>query len=270
MVTITSGYGPRTFTLNGKRITNTHKGIDVRSPRGAAVTALFSGTVIRTASGRPNGAPVGGTSNGRPALAATLSGNGVLVELADGSVYVEAHLAPAVGVGDEVQAGETVLGHTDISGQITGPHRHIERWRSTSSSTHFDPTEQIRAAAATPPPAAPAAPTSEEDDMYTDADRARDEAVHARVFGALPGKENGRDAFKGTRVLDNADGQLLRQDIAASTARTVAETSAAFHQLVGIIGQTATGQIDVAALAAALKPALGDALANELADRLKS
>lgn len=146
MPTITSGYGQRTFTLNGKRITNFHKGIDLRSPRGAAVRPLFSGTVIRTAAGRAPGAGVGKVSNGAAALAPTMSGNGVLVRLPDGSVYAEGHLAPAVKVGDRVTAGVTVLGHTDLSGQITAPHRHVERWRTTDAGTHFDPTASIRAA----------------------------------------------------------------------------------------------------------------------------
>lgn len=145
---ITSKYGWRTFTLRGRRITNFHHGADVRSPLGAPVVALFDGVVVKVTRGRGPGARIGQPHHGVPAHASTLSGNAVTIERADGSAYVENHLDPAVEVGDQVRAGRTVLGHTDDSGDITAPHRHIELWRDPSNPrSYYDPTPEIRDAA---------------------------------------------------------------------------------------------------------------------------
>lgn len=141
---ITSAYGQRTFMLNSKRVTNFHRGVDLRSPKGAKVEALFSGTVIRSIAGRLPGAKVGAVSNGQPALASSMSGNGTLVQLSDGSIYAEGHMSPSVKVGDKVEAGVTDLGVTDLSGSITAAHRHIERWRRNDPGSYYNPTQEVK------------------------------------------------------------------------------------------------------------------------------
>lgn len=88
----------------------------------------------------------------------------------------------------------------------------------------------------------------------------------ARVLGILQQRHDAEG--KPRRILDTGDGQTLREDISASTKAAVAETSAAYHQLVGLVGRTPTGDLDVDALATALLPALGDAVAGELGQRL--
>lgn len=127
------------------------------------------------------------------------------------------------------------------------------------------------------------APIEEDDDMRQDErdwlyrcaqilealdpQRARLKEAADRVMGVLPDKRMPDQSV--ATVLTTAEGQILRDDIAASTSRAVAETSAAFHQLVARIDGKTTGAVDVTALAAALKTTLGAAVADELANRLK-
>lgn len=77
--------------------------------------------------------------------------------------------------------------------------------------------------------------------------KGRGNKADSRVLGAIPDLRNA-DGTVAT-VLTTAEGQILRNDIAAVTG--------------------ADGQVDVAALAAALKDSLGAAVADELANRLK-
>lgn len=72
------------------------------------------------------------------------------------------------------------------------------------------------------------------------------------------------DAFKATYFY----GDYLVRALAASTDRTVAETSAAFHQLAALISGGATDQIDVEALADALAARLPKTDAKTLLDAL--
>ena len=95
----------------------------------------------------------------------------------------------------------------------------------------------------------------------------RGNQADSRVLGVLPDLRT--PDGKVATVLTTAEGQILRDDIAASTARAVAETSAAFHQLVAVITGTPGATVDTTALAAALKTTLGAAVADELAARLK-
>lgn len=165
---------------------------------------------------------------------------------------------------------------------------------------HWEFTGKVSAPTGTPGaptsrPASPISPASEEDDMFNDADRGaltelykknqrleqiaealvkyhldkdgRGFQADSRVLGVLPDKRNADKSV--ATVLTTAEGQVLRNDIAASTARAVAETSAAFHQLVAKIGGIEGGDVDVERLAAALKATLGSAVADELATRLK-
>lgn len=140
---ITSHYGWRRLTLNGRTFDNFHNGVDLRSPQGGEVRALFAGIVRAVRSGRAHGAGVGKVSNGVSALTPTTSGNGLLIERPDGTAYVEIHMAPTVKVGDTVQAGD-LIGHTDTSGTITAAHRHVELWTDPANPySRYDPTPEI-------------------------------------------------------------------------------------------------------------------------------
>ena len=46
---ITSPFGPRTYTLNGKKVSSNHKGIDIGAPSGAKIVASNGGTVVTSA-----------------------------------------------------------------------------------------------------------------------------------------------------------------------------------------------------------------------------
>ncbi len=226
-ITITSKYGWRTFTLNGKRITTFHRGLDRRSREGEEVKALFSGTVVRTQSGRVPGAPIGKPDrNGTPALASSLSGDGTIVRRADGKgYYVEAHMDPAVKVGQQVYRHTTVLGHTNLSGSITAAHAHTELWESLDPGSYYDPTSQINASVKLPAEYPPNAEPTDGDEMAT---KAEIEAVveaairkHAgyAVWSFKNTKEDGRDVYGILRgivqVVDRIEGLLKR--LAAKT-----------------------------------------------------
>ncbi|MGN7703528.1 N-acetylmuramoyl-L-alanine amidase [Cellulosimicrobium sp. 22601] len=110
-----------------------------------------------------------------------------------------------------------------------------------------------------------AAVLHQEDDMAgVDTDRLND-AVD-RILGILPQRYDA--AGKPARVLDTLDGQTLRADIAASTKRTVAETSAAYHQLVALVSGQPGTDLDPGAFADAVLAAVGDDLAGAFVDAL--
>lgn len=70
------------------------------------------------------------------------------------------------------------------------------------------------------------------------------------------------------RALDTLDGQTLRNDIAASTKRAVAETSAAYHQLVALINGKPGAELDPADFADAVVGAVGEDIAERFVDAL--
>lgn len=148
---ITSPYGWRIITLNGRKGRNFHRGEDRRSPYGAEVVALFSGVVIKAIRGRKHGALIGRYDGNIPPLASTVSGNGVIVRRDNGSYYLEVHCSPTVDVGQRVTAGVTVLGTSDTSGQAQGAHRHIELWGKYDANTYYDPHNEIETAFNTEP-----------------------------------------------------------------------------------------------------------------------
>ncbi|MCF4123128.1 M23 family metallopeptidase [Antribacter sp. KLBMP9083] len=85
-----------------------------------------------------------------------------------------------------------------------------------------------------------------------------------RVLGSLQDRKF-RNATV-AKTLDQLDGQVLRDEITAGTARAVSETSAAFHQLVALTSGAEATDIDPAALADALVKALGPDLGRRVAD----
>lgn len=137
-------------------------------------------------------------------------------------------------------------------------------------------------------PGAPA-PISPEDDLTPEQDAAlarvwqiaealvayqldgkgRGYQADSRTLGVLPNKKN-KDGSTAT-VLTTAEGQVLRDDIATAAARGIAETSAAYHQTIAALSGIKPGvaQVDVAALATALKADLPKAVVAELANALK-
>jgi len=95
---------------------------------------------------------------------------------------------------------------------------------------------------------------------------AQQQEMYARIMGFNVQRydANGNPA----RALDSLDGQVLRDDIAAGRDRAVAETSAAFHQLVALISGSPVDNLDVDALADALAATLGPDLGQRMVDAL--
>lgn len=115
---------------------------------GEPVIAPVSGTVVATHDGEPDHRTHRGlaslaymvTQGGRLRRGyGAVAGNHVIVEVADrpGTFVALCHLRAnslAVGVGDTVEAGETVVGTCGISGNSTEPHLHLQ------AMTDPDPT----------------------------------------------------------------------------------------------------------------------------------
>lgn len=145
---VTSKFGPR----NGKL----HAGIDIApDPRGRVgdpVVAAYAGTVVKIATDQIPGDTSSGRAPGR-------TGNGAVVRNPDGERQVYNHVFPVVKVGDAVAEGQ-LIGHTDRSGQQTGPHLHFEVWgkdgRPRNPRIDFD-AHGVRPGVGAPPASVPAA-----------------------------------------------------------------------------------------------------------------
>lgn len=88
-----------------------HMALDIAAPIGSPIVAGQNGTVIKALSGTWDG------------------GYGTNIEIAnsDGYSTLYAHLSGLnVGVGDEVTAGQTVIGWVGVTGRTTGSHLHFE------------------------------------------------------------------------------------------------------------------------------------------------
>lgn len=106
---MTSGYGNRTYTMNGKQVSDFHLGIDLISAKYGAdyIVAFESGKV--TYAGYNGG-----------------YGNVVYIDHGNGYQTRYAHQKYLnVKVGDNVQKGD-VLGYMGATGNVTGPHVHFE------------------------------------------------------------------------------------------------------------------------------------------------
>lgn len=102
---VTSPFGFRKNPLTG--YTEFHTGTDIAAAEGTPVAAALSGQVCRT-----------GYSAGR--------GNYIVVRHGDGIQTLYQHLECGfVRSGEVVQAGQT-LGLSGATGQVTGPHLHVE------------------------------------------------------------------------------------------------------------------------------------------------
>ena len=105
---ITSPFGPRTFTYNGRRISSNHKGIDIGAPSGAKIIASNGGKIVTSAYN------AGGY------------GNYVIVDHGGGKMTVYAHMSKrGVSVGQEVSKAQQI-GLVGSTGRSTGPHLHFE------------------------------------------------------------------------------------------------------------------------------------------------
>ncbi|GAB3656027.1 hypothetical protein GCM10028833_31240 [Glycomyces tarimensis] len=105
----------------------THQGVDIGSPRGAAIVAAASGTVITsecnafTADGSPYSCDIDGSPStpGCGWYVNILHANDILTR------YCHMVSQPLVSVGDVVTAGQTI-GYVGSSGHSSGPHLHYE------------------------------------------------------------------------------------------------------------------------------------------------
>ncbi|KRD36797.1 hypothetical protein ASE27_10095 [Oerskovia sp. Root918] len=288
---ITSPFGPRGPIANAPNASRNHLGVDLRAGTLGVTSDIYAATAgtVRRIYKTPL--------------------NAWVLELDHGSkVWTRyAHMQRvgiAVAVGAKVVGGQRVAAASN-SGAPT-VHLHFE---VLINGVQVDPVSYLRARGidlttttvakpgggtggpiTTPTiPGRPAPITPEDDmdaaqnaalaDIYSkvprilqileafDPQRPRLVEAADRVMGVLPNLRtpDGRVAT----VLTTAEGQILRDDIAASTARAVAETSSAFHQLVARVDGIETGEIDIDHLATALRTTLGDAVVEALAERLK-
>ena len=110
---ISSNFGKRTDPVSGK--TRLHQGTDIKAPMGTPVHMPSCGTVV---------------------FSGPKDGYGETIEVAfeDGSKMRFAQLSKRlVSTGDEVRGG-TVIGEVGASGRATGPHLHLEHWRSVTDA----------------------------------------------------------------------------------------------------------------------------------------
>ncbi|GAA5033593.1 peptidoglycan DD-metalloendopeptidase family protein [Microbacterium fluvii] len=121
--TVTSYFGPRCLPLPGA--STYHYGIDLAAPSGTAIYAIAAGVVTATVSGTTSRA-------GYIAVRHTISG------VTYTSMYYHIWSATTqVKVGDIVKAGQRIS-EVGTSGGSTGPHLHLEIWRS-GGPTALDP-----------------------------------------------------------------------------------------------------------------------------------
>lgn len=117
----------------------------------------------------------------------------------------------------------------------------------------------------------------EEDDMYTDADRLRDEEIRAALLNGIPGRDLSRGRLD--QVADavfDLQKRFIVRDAAGNpmydlTQLAANEIKPMLLTLLAAIGRPATGvggPVDVAALAAAIREGLEDDIVDELARRL--
>jgi murein DD-endopeptidase MepM/ murein hydrolase activator NlpD len=99
-----------------------HNGVDLAAPRGTAVRAAASGTVLLARCD-----PATGSCDRDGSLATPGCGWYVVIVHAGGLVTRYCHLVrrPEVRVGEQVQSGQ-IIGYVGASGHASGPHLHFE------------------------------------------------------------------------------------------------------------------------------------------------
>lgn len=215
---VSSEFGPR----NGRL----HAGIDiapgVAGRVGDPVVAAYAGTVVKIATDQIPGDMSSGRAPGR-------TGNGAVVQNADGERQVYNHVFPVVAVGQQVAEGQLV-GHTDHSGTQTGPHLHFEVWDADGRPRN--PRIDFGAHHVTPGVGAPAAPVQaagrrflplREDGAFahrtvTELERA---LARAGLYRGAVEEDHGRQAVAGPVLFDAYQRFLARRgtDVGPSDGR---------------------------------------------------
>lgn len=119
---VTSFFGPRTYTIGGKLVSDTHSGIDLTPT--AKVKAFQRGKVIEVRNNVPQSKTPEIVAN---KLTSMYSGNYVKISHGNGVETVYMHLADGsipVRVGDVVEKG-AIIGMVGSTGYSTGNHLHF-------------------------------------------------------------------------------------------------------------------------------------------------
>jgi regulator of replication initiation timing len=116
----TSGYGKRSYYINGKLVNDFHDAIDIAPPLGTPIYPAAPGRVMLLEFASNGGA----------------GGNVVKIRHNDGTITVYAHCDQMlVKVGQNVDRS-TVIATVGKSGSSTGPHLHFAYW---TGAAHVDP-----------------------------------------------------------------------------------------------------------------------------------
>ncbi len=128
--TVSSGYykwpvaGGRITSPYGSRRGGFHYGVDIGAPRGTAVFAAASGTVVETVSYCSEGVT---SCGGR-------YGNYIVVQHSNGTYTRYAHLSKvSASIGDSVSKGERI-GAVGNTGRSSGPHLHFQIEKGNGST----------------------------------------------------------------------------------------------------------------------------------------
>ena len=124
-VRITSSFGTRTFMLNGKIVTDNHRGIDLRTnphDPNAIIRAFEDGTVVRVQRN--------GSQNGTLCFVRLRHNNGIHTLYAH---QQSGTIPSSVVVGAKVRKGDH-LGLMGTTGRSTGVHLHFQIDRGSDSS----------------------------------------------------------------------------------------------------------------------------------------
>lgn len=109
----------------GRRGGGFHAGLDIATGgKPGNVYAMFEGTVVKIVRGRKHG-----DRSRHNEIAPYRTGNGPIIQNPDGErqVYCHVNTTRSLKVGDKVKVGQ-YLGKTDLSGNTTGYHLHLEIW----------------------------------------------------------------------------------------------------------------------------------------------
>ncbi|QOC24846.1 hypothetical protein IC744_06680 [Microbacterium hominis] len=230
-----------------------------------------------------------------------LIGGYVVVRVSDGTFHTYCHLRTGnlPGYGTQLTAGDDLVplarstnpyaGDDYMGSASDGAHCHFvvstnpATAYSPRAGTVIDPRPIIRAALGGDTAGSSSRPF-EEDDMYTDADRARDDQIAALVAYLDPIIKNGEPGVDLSRPrFDNAISAILelRQrfiyrdangtptyDLAQLTANEIKPMLLTLIAAVGRPSGNPAAPIDVEALASAIREGLGEDLVAALAKQL--
>lgn len=212
--------------------------------------------------GSDDGDPIYAIADGQISASGWDSGWGILVRVDHGggwqSLYAHTRSGSHLAVGTRVARGDHIarIGNT---GRSAGPHLHLEIWFNNSP---IDPEPLVANA--------PLPTDQTEDDMFTDADRNRLDAVYAAIFtGGTSMPDRGKSIGESLALIVAAlmFGGTSMPDGGKSIAQSLADTKANTAEL---LNRVPVGGLDVDSLATELTALLGPSLAADLAERLQS